>query len=152
MFKNDSQYSISSVYSFLYCTNFLNFSHFICFVFYEIFHVLLPFWETFRTRESMYVHIGDYCHDFQQEIKLQVQLGHMHTNYPKGDVHTAISRVSQIVLKIQVMCDNTDHPKYIVSMGEDFLPFQRIIVPSFSSIKQPRIYESSATQLQELGV
>jgi hypothetical protein len=47
---------------------------------------------------------------------------------------------------------NTDHPKYIISMGEDFLPFQRIIVASFSSIKQPRIYESSATQLQELGV
>jgi hypothetical protein len=43
---------------------------------------------------------------------------------------------------------NTDHPKYTVSMGEDFLPFSRVIVPSFSSIKQ----QSSATQLQELGI
>ena len=50
--------------SFLYCTNSLYFSHFICFVFYEIFHILLPFWESFGTTESMYVHIGDYCHDF----------------------------------------------------------------------------------------
>jgi hypothetical protein len=40
---------------------------------------------------------------------------------------------------------STDHPKYAVSMGEDFMPFPRIIVPSFSSTKQPRIYESSAT-------
>jgi hypothetical protein len=37
-------------------------------------------------------------------------------------------------------------------MGEDFLPFPRITVPSFSSIKQPRIYEFLATQLQELGI
>jgi hypothetical protein len=37
-------------------------------------------------------------------------------------------------------------------MGEDFLPFPRIIVPSFSSIKQPRINESSATQLKEIGI
>jgi len=47
---------------------------------------------------------------------------------------------------------NTDHPKNARSVGEDFLPFPRIIVPPFSSIKQPRIYESLATQLQELGI
>jgi len=55
----------------------------------------------------MYVHIGDYCHDFLQGIKLWLRLGHMHASCPKGDVHTAVSSVSKIVLKIQVMWDVT---------------------------------------------
>jgi hypothetical protein len=84
-------YQVSIV---LYCTNSLYFSHFICFVFYEIFHILLPFWESFGTKESMYEHTGDYSHDFCQEIKLWFCLGNTHTSYPKGDVHTAISSVS----------------------------------------------------------